>query len=65
MKKLFLGLFIAGTMMSFTSAETSAKNSEDLFDCYVEFVDQNGTVYASGHGATCQEARARALAGIQ
>jgi len=65
MKKLFIGLVIVGTMMSFTDVEKIIENSEELSGCTVEFRDEDGNVTATGHGATCSEARARAVAELR
>ena len=53
MKKVILGLFLAGTLMSFTSSNDLNLIAEDDYNCTIE--GSGYTVTAP----TCAEARAR------
>ena len=65
MKKLFLGVLLAGTMMSFANVENHKINEDDAFQCVVRIYDEDGYQIAVGYRETCQEARAIALRQIQ
>ncbi len=61
MKKVFLGLLVAGTLMSFTNVEKTVEISDEAYGCTVEIRDGNGELVGWGWGSTCADARALAI----
>ncbi|MCK8521213.1 hypothetical protein M0D21_06530 [Aquimarina sp. D1M17] len=65
MKKVFLGLFLAGALMSFANVDKSVETSDEAFGCTVEIRNGDGELIGWGYGSTCADARELAIKSME